>query len=127
MEQHLFPKHKECAMSKCLFGCPVAIRATKAEVIERLLSPEHRALLKYYRFVLRDDPDYLRFHSSSTALRLCSVLMLQDFSRLARDVENVEPDTCCIIDALEDAVMRLDGEASPLSELYHTPNQWRIS
>jgi hypothetical protein len=85
-----------------------------------LLSGENRALLKYYRFALRNDPDYLRFHGSSTALRLCTVLMLREHPQIVLSGDAATPDNCCVLEVLEEAITRLDREESSLPQLMLT-------
>ncbi len=114
-------------MCRCLFGCPVALHARKENVVSVLLSNENRALLKYYRYALGSDPDYLRFHSSSTALRLAAVLMLRDNSGLALEEKVEAPENCCLLEALEEAIGRMDGEERVPSEINQGQIQWRFS
>ncbi len=111
-------------MSKCVFGCPVAYHATKEEIAKRLLSGEHRAMLKYYQSRVKDDPDYLRFHASSTALRLCSVLMLRDFPQLSLVNGADPPGDCCVLEALEEAIRCLDGEEALVPETNQAHRRW---
>jgi hypothetical protein len=104
-------------MCTCLFGCPVALHARKENVVRLLLSVENRALLKYYHYALGNDPDYLRFHGPSTALRLCTVLMLREHPQIVLGGDVATPDNCCVLEALEEAIRRLDREESSLPQL----------
>ncbi len=94
-------------MSKCLFCRPLDIRATKEEITNALLGGDYRPLVEYYRSVLRDDPDYLCYHSVSASLHLCAALKRRSFPHLAV-VAASQSCSCCVIDALEEAISRLD-------------------
>jgi hypothetical protein len=111
-------------MSKCLFCCPVDISATKEEIVDILLTDDYRPLLEYYRSVLRDDPDYLRFHGVSTSFRLCSALKLTSFPRrpLAYHTDGC---SCCVVDALEGAIKRLEDEHALVHITQEPISQWR--
>ncbi len=94
-------------MSRCLFCRPVDIHASKEELVNALLREEYRPLVMYYRAVLKEDPEYLRFHSVSTSLHLCVALKHRSFPHLAV-VGGSESCSCCVVDALAEAISRLD-------------------
>jgi hypothetical protein len=110
-------------MSKCLFCYPVDIHATKEEIIDILLSDEYRALLEYYRSVLEDDPDYLRFHGVSTSFRLCSALKLQSFPRRSL-AYHTDACSCSVVEALEGAIKRLESEQVLVEAIKQPLSQW---
>ncbi len=94
-------------MAKYVFCCPQLSFASSEWLVNLLLSKEYRPLLEQYRYVLEDDPDYFRFHCTSTALKLQFELKLHDLPELKIDACNGPAgDGCCIIDALEEAIRR---------------------
>jgi hypothetical protein len=114
-------------MCSCLFGCPVALHARKENVVGLLLSGENRALLKYYRYALSNDPDYLRFHGSSTALRICTVLMIREYPHIALGDDVNAPDNCCVLEALKEAIERMESDRGTRPDQTDHPQQERRS
>ena len=94
-------------MPKYAFCCPHLSFVSSEQLVRLLLSEEYRPLLLLYRNILEDDPDYLRFHCTSTVLKLQFELKLHDLPELSIACCNGPEDGgCCIIDALEEAIRR---------------------
>lgn len=94
-------------MPKYAFCCPHLRFVSSEHLVQMLLSEKYRPMLMEYRYILEDDPDYFRFHCTSTALKLQFELKLHDLPDLAIDSCNGPTDDgCCIIDALEEAIRR---------------------
>ena len=94
-------------MAKYVFCCPQLSFVSSEQLVKLLLSEKYQSLLQEYRYILDDDPDYFRFHCTSTALKLQFQLKLHDMPDLEIGVCNgYANDGCCIIDALEEAIKR---------------------
>jgi hypothetical protein len=76
-------------------------------LVQILLSEEYRPLIQQYRCTLEDDPDYLRFHCTSTGLKLQYELNHEWPELAIASCESTVGDGACIIDALEDAIRRV--------------------
>ncbi len=92
-------------MPNCLFCCSVDLFSSKEELIGLLLSEEHHSLLEAYREILEEDPDYLRFHATSTALRLQCALKTHNLPSLrVGTCPASNPRGCCMLEVLEGAL-----------------------
>jgi hypothetical protein len=98
-------------MPKNVLYCPHLRFVSSEQLVELLLSESHRSLLRQYQYILEEDPDYLRFHCTSTALKLQFELKLNDLPDLSiASCNGPGEEGCCIIDALEEALRRLPKE-----------------
>ncbi len=99
-------------MAKYMFCCPQLSFISSERLIQLLLTERYRPLLLQYRYLLEEDPDYLRFHCTSTALKLQYELKLHDLPELEiTSCDGPANDGCCILDALEEAIRRCPAEA----------------
>jgi hypothetical protein len=98
-------------MSKYAFCCQHMSLVSPERLIQMLLSEPYRPILLEYRSILEDDPDYLRFHCTSTALKLQFELKLHDLPDLTiTSCHGPAGGECSILDALEEAIKRCPAE-----------------
>ncbi len=77
------------------------------KIVQLLLSERYSGVLDEYCFTLEEFPDYLSYHSMSTALRLQFELKLNDLPWLKIGGCTPEiPGGCCLVDALKEAIRR---------------------
>ena len=76
-------------------------------VVQIFLNRRYAHLLNEYRSILEEDPEYLSYHGTSTALRLQFQLKSKEFPQLAIGtcLEGAGGE-CCIVRALHEAISR---------------------
>jgi tetraacyldisaccharide-1-P 4'-kinase len=82
------------------------------DVVQIFLSERHSRVLDEYRSILHNDPEYLLFHSTSTALKLQFQLKCDDLPLLSIGgcIEGGSGE-CCVVHALQEAFRRRDLRA----------------
>ena len=83
-------------------------------------------MLDEYCSTLEEYPDYLTYHSESTALKLQFQLKLNDLPSLSiRKCVNESSGECCIVDALKEAMNRRLADRAATSSVVSSDEKQR--